>query len=282
MPSPANVAAPQAGLDDSRALYLDLMKRCLLNMIYGDKEVVYAAPRHPVKKLVVQAVRAMGVEAVHIKEFDAAKRLEGRDWPVQGQTMLSIQRLDNVQQCVEQILADGVPGDLIETGVWRGGASILMRAALKAYGESNRIVYVADSFAGLPPPDKDYPQDADIPYHTFTELAVSQEEVQANFARYGLLDDQVRFLKGWFKDTLPAAPIERLALMRLDGDMYESTMDGLKALYPKLSVGGFVIIDDYVLLEPCRQAVEDYRQHNNITEAVVPIDFAGAYWRRQK
>ena len=125
----------------------------------------------------------MGVEAVRPKQFNVEKRLEGRDWPVQGQTMLSMQRLDNIQHCVEQVLIDAVPGDLIETGVWRGGASILMRAILKVYGVSDRFVYVADSFAGLPPPGKDYPQDASIPYHTSTELAVSLEEVQANFAR---------------------------------------------------------------------------------------------------
>ena len=268
------------GLETCRVLYLDLLKRSLLNMIYGDKEVVYAAPKNPLKRLVVQAVRAVGVEAVRTKPFDAAKRLEGRDWPTDGQTMLSIKRLENVQMCVEQVLVDGVAGDLIETGVWRGGASILMRAVLKAYGVQDRVVWVADSFEGLPPPGKDFPQDADIPYHTFSELAISQEEVQANFARYELLDAQVRFLKGWFKDTLPVAPIQQLAVMRLDGDMYESTLDGLKALYPKLSVGGFIIIDDYVMLEPCRQAVDDYRKQNNITEEIVPIDFAGAYWRR--
>ena len=99
---------------------------------------------------------------------------------------------------------------------------------------------------------------------------------------YGLWDDQVRFLKGWFKDTLPNAPMQQIAVMRLDGDMYELTMDGLNALYPRLSVGGFVIIDDYVLLEPCRQAVDDYRRQHDITEEIVPIDFTGAYWRREK
>jgi O-methyltransferase len=279
---PQDITDVNGNIQDVRALYLELMKRCLLNLIYGDKEVIYAAPRNPLKRLVVQAVRAAGVEAVRAKQFDEAKRLEGRDWPVQGQTMLSIKRLDNIQYCVEQALADQVPGDLIETGVWRGGASILMRAILKAYSVTDRAVYVADSFAGLPPPDKDYPQDANIPYHTFTELAISLEEVQANFARYGLLDDQVHFLKGWFKDTLPGAPMQQLAVMRLDGDMYESTMDSLNALYPRLSVGGFVIIDDYVLLEPCRQAVDDYRKQHGITEEIVPIDFAGAYWRRER
>jgi len=82
-------------------------------------------------------------------------------------------------------------------------------------------------------------------------LAVPLEEVQALFRRYDLLDAQVRFLKGWFKDTLAGAPIERLALLRLDGDLYESTMDALVPLYDKVSPGGFVIVDDYYSCAPC-------------------------------
>jgi O-methyltransferase len=268
-------------MDDCRTLYLDLMKRSLLNMIYGDKEVVYAAPRGPVKRAIFNTIRMSGVEVIRPRNFDPAKRVSGGDWPTDGQTMLSLQRLENIQYCVETALQDSVPGDLIETGVWRGGATIFMRALLKAYGVTDRKVYVADSFEGLPPADEaKYPQDAGIAYHTMTELMISLEEVQGNFARYDLLDDQVRFLKGWFRDTLPTAPMQQLAVMRLDGDMYESTLDGLNALYPKLSVGGFVIIDDYGMLEPCRQAVDDYRTQHGIQEKVEKIDFAGVFWRR--
>ncbi len=268
-------------LDDCCTLYLNLMKRSLLNMIYGDKEVVYTAPRGLLKQLIFKAIRTGGVEVVRPKKFDPERRLSGRDWPTDGQTMLSLQRLDNIQYCVETALTDDIPGDLIETGVWRGGAAIFMRALLKAHGVADRTVYVADSFAGLPPPDNaKYPQDADIPYHTMKELMISVEQVQGNFARYELLDDQVKFLKGWFRDTLPTAPMQKLAVMRLDGDMYESTLDGLNALYPKLSVGGFVIIDDYEMLEPCRQAVDDYRAQHGIQEKIETVDFAGAFWRR--
>jgi O-methyltransferase len=113
------------------------------------------------------------------------------------------------------------------------------------------------------------------------DLGVSVEQVKANFSRYGLLDDQVRFLKGWFSETLPSAPIERLAILRLDGDMYESTMDALRALYPKLSIGGFAIIDDYGALPQCRQAVEDYRREQGIVESIQTIDWSGVYWQRR-
>ncbi len=98
--------------------------------------------------------------------------------------------------------------------------------------------------------------------------------------KYGLLDNQVQFLAGWFCDTLPKAPIHRLAVMRLDGDMYESTMDALRALYPKLSVGGFVIIDDFGYLESCRAAVMDYRAEFGIAEEIKQIDWGGVYWQR--
>ncbi len=104
--------------------------------------------------------------------------------------------------------------------------------------------------------------------------------MKANFERYGLLDDQVRFLKGWFRETLPKAPIERLAIVRLDGDMYESTLDGLVNLYPKLSVGGYLIVDDYGAVSGCRQAVLDYRERLGITDEIIPTDWTAVYWRR--
>ena len=87
------------------------------------------------------------------------------------------------------------------------------------------------------------------------------EHVKENFQRYGLLDEQVRFVKGWFRDTLPHVPIERLAVLRLDGDLYESTIQALDGLYHKLSPGGFVIVDDYGNVPACRQAVNDFRAH---------------------
>ena len=156
-----------------------------------------------------------------------------------------------------------------------------MRAILAVYGAQNRRVFVADSFAGLPKPDLErYPQDKGDTLYKQNFLAVSQEQVAANFKKYGLLDDQVVFLKGWFKDTLPTAPIQQLAVMRLDGDMYESTMDALNALYSKLSKGGFCIIDDY-FLPGCRQAVEDFRAREKITSPLIEIDRVARFWRKE-
>lgn len=143
--------------------------------------------------------------------------------------MIGIRRLDNLQDCLIDVLERRIPGDLIETGVWRGGAAIFMRAVLKVFDDTTRMVWVADSFQGLPDPER-YPADEGTFYWEQEELAVPFETVKANFTRYGLLDGQVRFLPGWFKDTLFTAPMERLAVLRLDGDMYESTMVALEAL----------------------------------------------------
>ncbi len=276
----------------SRRLYLDLMKRCLVNMIYPQSEEVpspaitagfrgrlaRALLRLPSSPQVWPSLRdAQG----KLLTLSTANRMEGRIWPLVAHTMIGLKRLDNLEFCIEQVVTNGVVGDLIETGVWRGGAAIFMRAVLKAYGVTDRYVWVADSFEGLPPPNTGkYPYDAGDTLHEARELAVSLEEVKANFERYGLLDNQVRFLKGWFRDTLPAAPIERLAVLRLDGDMYQSTMDALVNLYPKLSEGGYVIVDDYGAIPACRQAVNDYRSANAITEEIHDIDWTGIFWQK--
>ena len=104
--------------------------------------------------------------------------------------------------------------------------------------------------------------------------------MKENFRRYGLLDDRVRFLQGWFKDTLPTVRDRRWAVIRLDGDMYESTMDALINLYDNLSPGGFAIIDDYGCIPACKQAVEDFRVARGITDPIQTIDWTGVYWRK--
>jgi O-methyltransferase len=239
-------------------LYLDLIKRALINTIYGDP---HSSPGC-----------SLG--------YDEARRLIGKDWPRDAHTMVGKVRLDNVQHCVTQAILNNVPGDFMETGVWRGGACILMKAVLTALEITDRRVWLADSFAGLPPPDpKTYPVDAGLDLSTYKELAVPLETVKDNFRRYGLLDDSVCFLPGWFRDTLPTAPIERLAVLRLDGDLYESTIIALESLYHKLSVRGFLIVDDFHI-DQCKQAIIDFRARNGITESIVQIDWTGVYWQK--
>ena len=267
-------------------LYLDLLKGCLTRSVVGGEDYVPAVPpRGTVKHQLFEPVRkwlaAKDMEVIRHLPFDLEVRAEGRDWPAQAETMIGLRRLDNLQQCVTQVIRRGVPGDLIETGVWRGGATILMRAVLEACGDTERRVWVADSFEGLPKPDADrYPADQDDQHWTHGRLAVSVDEVKANFARYGLLDDRVQFLVGWFEDTLPSAPIERLAVLRLDGDMYSSTMQALESLYPKLSPGGYVIVDDYGAIPACKEAITDFRARHGIIDPMESVDWTGVWWEK--
>jgi len=270
-------------------LYLDLMKNCLTRYIFPETHRPLHRPPLTIKNIawfayppIAAILEKRGLRLYRDATVDLERRAGGRDWPADAETMIGLKRLNNLQFCIEQVLRVDVPGDFIETGVWRGGACIFMRAALQAYGDITRQVWVADSFEGLPKPDGRYQQDkGDRHWKKSDFLGVSLDQVKANFSRYGLLDDRVRFLKGWFKDTLPTAPIERLAIIRLDGDMYASTMDSLQNLYPKLSVGGYVIIDDYGEILSCRQAVDDFRAANQIETPVIPIDLGGVYWQKK-
>jgi hypothetical protein len=214
-----------------------------------------------------------------VGQYDPVRRSVGFDWPAKAETMIGRVRMRNLRVLLERALAEGVPGDFIETGVWRGGACIYARAILAAHGDAERRVFVADSFRGLPPPNvADFPADAGDSHSTFPQLAVCRQEVEENFRRYGMLDDRVAFLEGWFKDTLAGAPIERLCVLRLDGDMYESTIEALDALYHKVSHGGFVIVDDYVL-KPCAQAVDEFRARHGIHAPLHDIDGSAVWWR---
>lgn len=239
-----------------RAAYLDLMRDSLIGRLNED-------PPLPACKL-----------DGYQNEF----REYGWDWPSKAPSMIGAKRMNNVRNECERVIKADVPGDFMETGVWRGGACIMMCAVLKAYQVADRRVIAADSFAGLPPPSEGIAADAGSYLHTYKDFAVPLEEVKAAFARYGLLDEQVVFLEGLFRDTLPTAPIEALALLRLDGDMYESTMDGLIHLYHKLSSGGTLIVDDYYLFEAHRKAVDEFRAAHRITDPIIQIDNYGGYW----
>ena len=229
-------------------LYIDLLKRVLLDQIHNDD----------------------------------VKRLDGRDWPAQGFTMVGKCRLDNIQMCVEHVLEHNIPGDFLEAGVWRGGSAMFMRALLKAANCIDRTVWLADSFQGLPPPKPDWAADAGDTLHEYEELAVSLEKVKANFNALELLDEQVRFIAGWFHETLYTAPVQSLAVLRLDGDMYESTYVSLEALYDKVSPGGFVIVDDYGFLDSCKQAVHDFLNTRKLAPKILTVDWTGVYWRKEQ
>lgn len=270
-------------------LYLELLKQSLLGELYWENEVRLLYLREciegrdaysPGTLLRIEDRRRAFCE--RYRELNRTGRLVDDRLENLGyrHTMVGRARLENVAACLESIRRERVSGDLIECGVWRGGTTVFMRGFLKAFGIADRTVWVADSFAGLPPPSLPQDEGNDLSAAKYPMLAISLETVQDVFARYHLLDGQVRFLPGWFKDTLPRAPIERLALLRIDGDLYESTWDALTALYPRLSAGGFVIVDDYHCIPACRQAVDEYRQREGIASPLEAIDWTGVFWQK--
>jgi O-methyltransferase len=267
-------------MDAAKPLYLELIKKVLRNDIYWESELRPLSPSSHVRRYALELFRKLDLTLVRRTPYKIMEqRVDYAGSPPYAHTMLSKQKLDNIQFCMQAVLDDDVPGDFAETGIWRGGAITLMLGLLKAHGVKDRKVWAADSFQGLPPPNlEDYPMDGDIPWHTYPDATVSIEQVRENLRRYDLLSDQVIFLKGWFRDTLHKAPIKQLAMLRLDGDMYESTMDALIPLYPKIVKGGFVIVDDYHL-PACKQAIHDYREANGIKCEIINIDNLAVYWQ---
>lgn len=258
-------------MTDAAALYLDLLKRSLTGMLTRDPATaVFGIDDDGFLRPVE------GAEG----SYDEAVRREGLDWPATAPTMVGLRRLDHLQESVETLLREGVEGDFLEAGVWRGGCGIFLRALLALHGDGERRIWLADAFGSPPYRSEGNEWDSPRDIGWMANLSQGVDEVRRHFRDYGLLDDRVLFLRGWFRDTLPRAPVRRLALLRLDGDLYESTRDALVHLYPRLSPGGYVVVDDYQALRACRQAVTDYRQEHGIRAPITPIDQVAVFWRR--
>jgi O-methyltransferase len=276
------IVTPQ--ITEGASLYLDLLKKTLTGSAYDESAWLMLEPRklHGVYDWIREAVfKALGRRSlllVRVRPYDGDRREIGMDWPMIGFTMVGHRRLDNIRTCIEMAITDEVPGDFVECGVWRGGASMFAKGVLKAYGVTDRKVWLADSFEGMPVL-KTEADKVDWNLSNKRYLAVSREDVEKNFRRLDLLDDNVRFVKGWFSESLPTAPIQQIAILRLDGDHYSSTMDALNSLHSKLSKGGFVIIDDYGSWVGCKAAVTEFRAAHGITSELIPIDSSGVYWR---
>jgi hypothetical protein len=259
--------------------YLDLMELALSGVLIEDPPIVTDEHRSFFRYIAKSITASADPAETEMARFQYSWREQGWDCPSRAFTMIGLKRLRNFRSLIGRAIEEGVAGDIMETGVWRGGASIMARAVLRAWGITDRRVIAADSFEGLPPPDPACVQDAQSNLHEHAELAVSLETVRANFAKFGLLDAQVVFLKGWFRDTMPNAPVSRLAVLRLDGDMYESTLDPLKHLYGRLSIGGWVIVDDY-FIPACKAAVTDFLGGRGLSPAIRDIDGMGVYFQK--
>ena len=201
---------------DAASLYLDLLKRSLTGALAEDNDSILGGVRtagstslkRRLGNFAGHLASRVNVEIVYKKPYDPALREVGRDWPSRAESMIGLRRMENIEHCVQTVLDDDVPGDMIEAGVSRGGACIFMKANLMSRGDTSRVVWVADSFQGLPRPNTTlYPADTGDELHSRSGLSVGADQVRHNFERYGVLDDRVKFLVGWFKDTLPGAPI---------------------------------------------------------------------------
>ncbi|WP_296742886.1 TylF/MycF/NovP-related O-methyltransferase [Mesorhizobium sp.] len=276
-------------MTDYSSLYLDLLKRSLLNCVYLDNElrIIYLrnciAGSEVFDARILHDIRHERADAY--AEMVAGRtngRFFGRDIRNAGysHTMIGRARLDMLHECLDTVVRDGVVGDFVECGVWRGGSCIFMAGYLKVNPAEKRRIFVADSFQGLPAPSLAQDMGLDLSKAVYPELAVDDETVRENFAVYGLASEAVVFAKGWFKDTLPRLQTDEIALLRLDGDLYESTMDSLEALYDKVSPGGIVIIDDYAI-EQCRLAVADYfARKSNDLPMMHKVDWTGVWFRK--
>lgn len=251
-----------SALDDLRCRYLDLVRDSLMGLLHEGAPSPGEAGRGPAA-------------------LDQRLLAGGDDWATTALTMIDAQRMVQLQQAAETVLREAVPGDFLEAGAWRGGACILMRAVLAAWGDDERRVWVADSFAGMPALEPGKAPTAVDKLRDAAGFAVSADEVRANFARYDLLDDRVVLLEGWFRDTLAGDAIGPLAILRIDAVLWESTKDALEALYDKVVPGGYVIVDDFGVFAGCRAAVNEFRRDRAIDEPIEWIDDSGIYWRRR-
>jgi O-methyltransferase len=231
-----------------------------------------------VKNIAIKKLAQKNLILVRKMPYASELRETGGDWPMFGYSMVGHRRLDNIESCLRSVVEDNVEGDFVECGVWRGGASMYAKAVLNSLRATDRSVWLADSFQGMPARKEADNDDFDISFYSY--LAVSVDEVRGNFERFGLLDENVKFIKGWFSDTLRAAPIRKIAVLRVDGDYYASTMDVLDGLFDRVSNAGYVIIDDYGGWESCRRAVTDFCAKRRISPNIERIDSTGAFWRK--
>jgi O-methyltransferase len=263
-------------------LYVDLLQRAVRNEFYREPVEQADMARAQQHLASMQPLFGAAIERVKLTPEQLCDVWRRNRPP--AHTLSDQVEMGSLRQCIETVLRERIPGDFIEAGVYRGGQVVFMRGVLAAHGVRDRRVFVADSFQGLPP--RDLGRDPDDAFALAVldgigRFSVSLQDVQATFARYGLLDEQVVFLEGWFSETLPSAPIESLALMSVDANFYESTWDAFNHLYPRLVSGGFAIIEDYGLpVIGCRRAVDEFRARHGIEAPIQWVNHLTAYWRK--
>ena len=248
----------------ARSAYLELLLNFVSAISLGNEEF---------------SVETILQKKLRVSPFNATSRASGLDWTYFGMTMTGAARLHSLLSLLRKVFESDVDGVFVEAGVWRGGSSILAQGAMLAYNESHRHVVVCDSFCGLPPGKNEY-HAGDLGWDMTPYLQVSDSEVASNFQKFGLLAPNVIFAKGFFNASMPIlrSQIQNISILRLDGDISQSTVDVLYHLYDRVSVGGYVIVDDWFGF-PAKQACIDFFQAHNTHPIVIPIDNNAAFWQ---
>ncbi len=195
--------------------------------------------------------------------------------------MVKSKNLVNLYSLIERVNAMNLDGDIVECGVWNGGSAAFMAFA-DNHGKNgrNRAIWLFDSFAGLPRPGTN--DGAAENQHYFEGLNKgSTQQVKKAFAKLGVSLDRVRIQPGWFSSTLKRAAIERIVVLHIDADWYDSVMSVLDAYYHKVIPGGFVVLDDYGYWDGCTRALNDFMaQHNLEGITLKQADSTGAYFQK--
>jgi macrocin-O-methyltransferase TylF-like protien len=191
---------------------------------------------------------------------------------VRPYTMCGDARLRGLYRAVRHVAANSIAGDVVECGTARGGSAALMGLALKQLG-AQRLLWGFDTFEGIPPPTHADP-DWEIASLYTGKFRGDLHEVQALFQRLGIADC-CKLVKGLFTETLSQCDAERIALLHLDGDWYESVKVCLEHLYDRVSRGGIVQIDDYGHWEGARKAVDEFLHRRSINARLRRLDYTG-------
>ncbi len=249
-----------------------------------------------VKRFAHTAVRSLGYDIVprghdtappgprtELPDFDEGTTALWES--VRPYTMTSKERIFALKQSVDYIVKHDIGGDIVECGVWKGGSMMAVAMILRELGVSDRKLYLFDTFEGMPPPaaiDRACTGEAAADIlaasnkHTSNVWAYSSlEDVRQTLRSTGYDEGQLFFVKGRVEETLPLNAPERIALLRLDTDWYESTYHELVHLYPRLSVGGVLLIDDYGHWEGAKKAVDRYINENKVKVLLSRIDYTG-------
>lgn len=196
-------------------------------------------------------------------------------------TMTSIERMYGLFNAVRYVSQSNVAGDIVETGVWRGGSSMLIAETLRSMGDDTRTIWLYDTYEGMAEPTElDVAHDGQSAKKQFEITpdwcAASVEEVTANMAATGYPEERFRFVKGLVQDTIPnAGAPDSIALLRLDTDWYESSKHELENLYPRLTSGGVLVLDDYGHWAGVRKSVDEYLSEHGVKAMLQRLDYAG-------